>query len=260
MDGTDLMLKAVAESTEADCCPPDLDFLHMETSIDLSKLSKSQTTVVNFTFFFQLPHTNKVVKDASGNERELKMWHGEADLMSLDAEEIQDIILDNVNYDHLIDTKKPAAGSANTRAAIDEKTILKHVLKQLHKHAYLLIRQVVFGRSCPGYRSDPFFSIKDISMEWTEEHGNRQLISVVTYDVHFWGMIHFMAKKKEYKKDIIPIYHYGFNSLIKEKLMVSCDKYHDYHETKSDIQKAAMQTNMSLLSMQSIRSSYPIVW
>ena len=139
----------------------NIKYVHIETTIDLSDLTKNEKSKYEVTSIIALPMSDKTVKDGHGTDIVAHTFLGNDDLRTYDAPDFQREIILETRQLGAATLKLPGLGMTN--AVFDEETEDEAIKERILEGEFNYLRDKIFETSCPGSAYRPESILDDVT-------------------------------------------------------------------------------------------------
>jgi hypothetical protein len=243
------VLRPVQNGAVANCRPADVRYVRLECVLDYADLAEhagpNDNTILRTVYYLELPQTVVVVLDGHNNPRNLRTFHGAADLRTLTVQQIQDDILDHVPQDAPIGLAEAPFNVTN--ATVDD-TIMEHITRSILKLSLATMETAIFQQLCPNYTDKPHAAVEGITQTYLDPEGNIVTHTVAQYNSFLSNASRTFAHQREYPVDLCSIFIRGLHPDVKSVFEEMYPNHSAPHDRSGRAQRTALAEILRIAS------------
>ena len=218
-----------------DTRPADVTFAKIRQTIKLNSLytlvnvigSSKFIQEVKITYFIRLPVAHQTYNVRAGSPRSIYTYKGPSDIVSLSAEEYQNLIFTNnieaVEVPFNLDKQK----FTDSTALVNKRSAKAEIREAVHEAAWPFLCRRILERTCPGYSAQPETMIRAVKMDFIDENGISVTFCVSEFYDNFIAACRPFVTHKTWPCNSLPIFVNNLTSDIKDEVEA---KHSDYNQ------------------------------
>jgi hypothetical protein len=198
------VLLPVVNGVLADCRKQDVQFVHVQCSLDFAPLITVEPYPISSTlcvsYYIELLQTMQGMMNGNNVAYNLTSYLGNGDLCTLLPEMVCDTILRPVLQDGHVLLEAPDFNLQN--ATTNSTGIAMEVDAKILKLAWHQLCASIFNELCPGYSNQPQAALEHIKQSYLDAEGNLVCTPVFAYCQQMMNAMRPFASKVRFPKSV----------------------------------------------------------